>query len=512
MTPSQNEFPSPDKITLGRSQAPSKHSATTHVDTRYATEEKLPTVPTSAIRHTTPTRPDNETEPTQTIQLMILQTMQQIQQQSQQHTQTMQQMFQQREEMHRTIMQQMQQMTQQMQQMTQQTMPQVMQQRMQQPMPQVPAPAQTQHQPRYAVGMSETSSPPTQHARPGQMQTTTAAERRQHIPKPQYDCRSQIPVAPGDCQRPLPLQSPPDPDSQQARLAPGMYVQRSRASQVSHTRHQREQPRLSLRTEAPMDCKQPLSTSIESQIPWTYQKETLFVPREQSTSALPIESKMLPPYLKQALSVPSTTPHSRHVHKQPPPCDRLQKQLQPVPQKQHLPTQPPQEQSLPIRQFDQACPPHAQRPAAFPLNAETSDDAVQEDVNGIPDRSSDDSGEDCFADALNGNESLVTTHQESSEDSEEEEEDHTSSMRRTTVYLFDESPPTNPADNDEFPTRPDEDSDIFQEGSLNENSVVSTKDLVVEGHAENEDLAASHEDARPEDAHIEEVVGPLGSN
>ncbi|KAG6277770.1 hypothetical protein E4U46_000983, partial [Claviceps purpurea] len=88
MTPSQNEFPSPDKITLGRSQAPPKHSATTHVDTRYATEEKLPTVPTSAIRHTTPTRPDNETEPTQTIQLMILQTMQQ-------RTQMMQQMMEQ---------------------------------------------------------------------------------------------------------------------------------------------------------------------------------------------------------------------------------------------------------------------------------------------------------------------------------------------------------------------------------------------------------------------------------
>ncbi|KAG6261063.1 hypothetical protein E4U49_004235, partial [Claviceps purpurea] len=331
MTPSQNEFPSPDKITLGRSQAPSKHSATTHVDTRYATEEKLPTVPTSAIRHTTPTRPDNETEPTQTMQLMILQTMQQIQQQSQRMKQQSQRM----KETHQTIMQQMQQMTQQMQQMTQQ-----MQQMTQQTMPQVPAPAQTQHQHRYDVGMSEPSSP-------GQMQTTTAAERRQHIPKPQYDCRSQIPVAPGDCQRPLPLQPPPDPDSQQARLAPGMYVQRSRASQVSHTRHQREQPRLSLRTEAPMDCKQPLSTSIESQIPWTYQKETLFVPREQSTSALPIESKILPPYLKQALPVPSTMPHSRHVHKQPPPCDRLQKQLQPVPQKQHLPTQPPQEQFLP---------------------------------------------------------------------------------------------------------------------------------------------------------------------
>ncbi|KAG6260016.1 hypothetical protein E4U47_000765, partial [Claviceps purpurea] len=311
-----------------------------------------------------------------------------------------------------------------------------------------------------------------------------------------------------------PAQIQTDFDSQQAQLAPGLHVQRSRASQVSHTRHQHEQPRLNPRTEAAMDCKQPLSTSIESQIPWTYQKEILFVPREQSTSALPIGSKILPPYLKQALPVPSTMPHSRHVHKQPPPCDRLQKQLQPVPQKQHLPTQPPQEQFLPTRQFDQACPPHAQRPAAFPLNAETSDDAVQEDINGIPDRSSDDSGEECFADALNGNESLVTTHQGSSEDSEEEEEDHTSSMRRTDVYLFDESPPTNPADNtsDEFPTRPGEDSDIFQEGQLNENSVVSTKDLVVEGHAENEDLAASHEDARPEDAHIEEVVGPLGSN
>ncbi|KAG6284611.1 hypothetical protein E4U45_000876, partial [Claviceps purpurea] len=421
MTPSQNEFPSPDKMTLGRPQAPSKHSATTHVETRYAT----PTVPTSPIRHTTPTHPDNETEPTQTMQLMILQTMQQIQQQSQRMKQQSQRM----KETHQTIMQQMQQMT-------------------QQTMPQVPAPAQTQHQHRYDVGMSEPSSPPTQPARSGQMQTTTAAERRQHIPKPQYDCRSQIPVAPGDCQRPLPLQSPPDPDSQQARLAPGMYVQRSRASQVSHTRHQREQPRLSLRTEAPMDCKQPLSPSIESQIPWTHQKETLFVPHEQSTLILPIESKILPPYLKQALPVPSTTPHSRHVHKQPPLCDRLQKQLQPVPQKQHLPTQPPQEQSLPIRQFDQACPPHAQKPAAFPLNAETSDDAVQEDINGIPDRSSDDSGEECFADALNGNESLVTTHQGSSEDSEEEEEeDHTSSMRRTAVYLFDESPPTNPADN-----------------------------------------------------------------
>ncbi|KAG6175525.1 hypothetical protein E4U36_000378 [Claviceps purpurea] len=493
MTPSQNEFPSPDKITLGRPQAPSKHSATTHVETRYAT----PTVPTSPIRHTTPTHPDNETEPTQTMQLMILQTMQQIQQQSQrmkQQSQRMKQQSQRMKETHQTIMQQMQQMTQQMQQMTQQTMP------------QVPAPAQTQHQHRYDVGMSEPSSPPTQPARSGQMQTTTAAERRQHIPKPQYDCRSQIPVAPGDCQRPLPLQSPPDPDSQQARLAPGMYVQRSRASQVSHTRHQREQPRLSLRTEAPMDCKQPLSTSIESQIPWTHQKETLFVPHEQSTLILPIESKILPPYLKQALPVPSTTPHSRHVHKQPPPCDRLQKQLQPVPQKQHLPTQPPQEQSLPIRQFDQACPPHAQRPAAFPLNAETSDDAVQEDINGIPDRSSDDSGEECFADASNGNESLVTTHQESSEDSEEEEEDHTTSMRRTDVYLFDESPSTNPADNDEFPTRPGENSDIFQEGSLKENSVVSTKDLVVGGHAENEDLAASHEDARPEDTHIEKVL------
>ncbi|KAG6289707.1 hypothetical protein E4U46_002372, partial [Claviceps purpurea] len=254
--------------------------------------------------------------------------------------------------------------------------------------------------------------------------------------------------------------------------------------------------------------------SIESQIPWTHQKETLFVPREQSTSILPIESKILPPYLKQALPVPSTTPHSRHVHKQPPPCDRLQKQFQPVPKKQHLPTQPPQEQSLPIRQFNQACPPHAQRPAAFPLNAETSDDAVQEDINGIPDRSSDDSGEECFADSLNGNESLVTTHQGSSEDSEEEEEDHTSSMTSTAVYLFDESPPTNPADNTsgEFPTRPGEDSDIFQEGQLNENSVVSTKDLVVGGHAEIGDLAASYEDARPEDTHIEKVVGPLGSN
>ncbi|KAG6126655.1 hypothetical protein E4U28_000401 [Claviceps purpurea] len=58
--------------------------------------------------------------------------------------------------------------------------------------------------------------------------------------------------------------------------------------------------------------------SIESQIPWTHQKETLFVPREQSTSILPIESKILPPYLKQALPVPSTTPHSRHVHKHAP--------------------------------------------------------------------------------------------------------------------------------------------------------------------------------------------------
>ncbi|KAG6220399.1 hypothetical protein E4U25_001034, partial [Claviceps purpurea] len=305
-----------------------------------------------------------------------------------------------------------------------------------------------------------------------------------------------------------PAQIQTDFDSQQARLAPGLHVQRSRASQVSHTRHQHEQPRLNPRTEAAMDCKQPLSTSIESQIPWTHQKETLFVPREQSTSILPIESKILPPYLKQVLPVPSTTPHSRHVHKQPPPCDRLQKQLQPVPQKQHLPTQPPQEQSLPIRQFDQACPPHAPRPAAFPLNAETSDDAVQEDINGIPGRSSDDSGEECFADALNANESLVTTYQGSSEDSEEEEEeDHTSSMTSTAVYLFDESPLTSPADDTSG-----KDSDIFQEGPLNENSVVSTKDLVVEGHAENEDLAASHEDARPEDAHIEEVVGPLGSN
>ncbi|KAG6208392.1 hypothetical protein E4U34_007842, partial [Claviceps purpurea] len=87
-------------------------------------------------------------------------------------------------------------------------------------------------------------------------------------------------------------------------------------------------------------------------------------------------------------------------------------------------------------------------------------------------------------------------------------------MTSTAVYLFDESPPTNPADNtsDEFPTRPGEDSDIFQEGQLNENSVVSTKDLVVGGHAENGDLAASHEDARPEDTHIEKVVGLLGSN
>ncbi|KAG6103441.1 hypothetical protein E4U13_000573, partial [Claviceps humidiphila] len=275
MTPSQNEFPSPDKITLGRPQAPSKHSATTHVDTRYATEEKLPTVPTSAIRHTTPTNPVTEVEPAQTIQLMILQTIQQIQQQSQQAMQQMQQMFQQREEMHQT-------------------------------MPQVPAPAQTQHQHRYDVGMSEPSSPPTQPARSGQMQTTTAAERRQHISKPQYDCRSQIPVAPGDCQRLLSLQSPPaqiqtDFDSQQARLAPGMYLQRSQVPQLPHTRRQHEQPRLNPRTEAPMDCKQPLSTSIESQIPWTYQKETLFVPREQSTSILPIESKILPPYLKQAL-------------------------------------------------------------------------------------------------------------------------------------------------------------------------------------------------------------------
>ncbi|CCE27917.1 uncharacterized protein CPUR_01391 [Claviceps purpurea 20.1] len=91
---------------------------------------------------------------------------------------------------------------------------------------------------------------------------------------------------------------------------------------------------------------------------------------------------------------------------------------------------------------------------------------------------------------------------------------HTSSMTSTAVYLFDESPPTNPADNTsgEFPTRPGEDSDIFQEGQLNENSVVSTKDLVVGGHAENGDLAASHEDARPEDTYIEKVVGLLGSN
>ncbi|KAG6102610.1 hypothetical protein E4U30_003828 [Claviceps sp. LM220 group G6] len=216
-----------------------------------------------------------------------------------------------------------------------------------------------------------------------------------------------------------PAQIQTDFDSQQARLAPGMYLQRSQAPQLPHTRHQHEQPRLSLRTEAPMDCKQPLSTSIESQISWTYQKETLFVPREQSTSALPIESKILPPHLKQALSVPSTTPHSQHVHKQPPPCDRLQKQLQPVLQKQHLPTQPPQQQSLPTRQFDQA-------------------------------------GDECYTDALDGDESLVTTHQGSSEDSEEEEEDHTSSMRSTAVYLFDESTPTSPADDtsDEFPTLP----------------------------------------------------------
>ncbi|KAG6152624.1 hypothetical protein E4U23_006683, partial [Claviceps purpurea] len=63
MTPSQNEFPSPDKITSGRPQAPSKHSATVHVESRYATEEELPTVHASS---------------------MLLQTMQQIQQQSQQ--------------------------------------------------------------------------------------------------------------------------------------------------------------------------------------------------------------------------------------------------------------------------------------------------------------------------------------------------------------------------------------------------------------------------------------------
>ncbi|KAG6280697.1 hypothetical protein E4U46_000481, partial [Claviceps purpurea] len=516
MTPSQNEFPSPDKITLGRSQAPSKHSATTHVDTRYATEEKLPTVPTSAIRHTTPTNPVTEAEPAQTIQLMILQTIQQIQQQSQQ---AMQQMQQKQEELQQESRQRSQQQTRMMQQM----MEQMTKLTVKQSMPQVPAPAQTQHQHRYDVGMSEPSSPPTQPARSGQMQTTTAAERRQHISKPQYDCRSQIPVAPGDGQRPLPLQSPPaqiqtDFDSQQARLAPGMYLQRSQVPQLPHTRRQHEQPRLNPRTEAPMDCKQPLSTSIETQIPWTHQKETLFVPREQSTSILPIESKILPPYLKQALPVPSTTPHSRHVHKQPPPCDRLQKQLQPVPQKQLLPTQPPQQQSLPTRQFDQACPPHAQRPAAFPLNAKTSDDAGNEDTNGIPDRSSDrssdDSGDECYTDALDGDESLVTTHQGISEDSEEEEEDHTSSMRSTAVYLFDESTPTSPADDtsDEFPTRPGEDSDIFQEEPLNENSVVSTKDLVVGGHAENEDFVASHEDARPEDAHIEKVVGPLASN
>ncbi|KAG6318341.1 hypothetical protein E4U22_005471 [Claviceps purpurea] len=87
---------------------------------------------------------------------------------------------------------------------------------------------------------------------------------------------------------------------------------------------------------------------------------------------------------------------------------------------------------------------------------------------------------------------------------------HTSSMTSTAVYLFDESPPTNPADNTsgEFPTRPGEDSDIFQEGQLNENSVVSTKDLVVGGHAEIGDLAASYEDARPEDTHIEKVQAP----
>ncbi|KAG6180135.1 hypothetical protein E4U27_002909 [Claviceps purpurea] len=279
--------------------------------------------------------------------------------------------------------------------MMQQMMEQMTKLTVKQPISRVPAPAQTQHQHRYAVGLSEASSP-------GQMQTTTAAERRQHVSKPQYDCRSQIPVAPGDCQRPLPLQSPPAQIQIDSDTSPEPSYRGPDGLQATFAY---------------------VDDSIESQIPWTHQKETLFVPREQSTSILPIESKILPPYLKQALPVPSTTPHSRHVHKQPPPCDRLQKQFQPVPKKQHLPTQPPQEQSLPIRQFNQACPPHAQRPAAFPLNAETSDDAVQEDINGIPDRSSDDSGEECFADSLNGNESLVTTHQGSSEDSEEEEED-----------------------------------------------------------------------------------------
>ncbi|KAG6077889.1 hypothetical protein E4U15_004493, partial [Claviceps sp. LM218 group G6] len=376
-------------------------------------------------------------KPTQTIQLMLLQTMQQIQQQSQQQTRMMQQM---------------------MEQMTKSTV--------KQPTPRAPTATQsTQDSDKNPTGTYKLTYVNTESDKPDTsmpdaspfvsqvthrsvteedpdttMHTNTAAERRQHIPKPQYDCRSQILFAPGDCQRPLLLQSPPaqiqtDFDSQQARLAPGMYLQRSQVPQVSHTRHQHEQPRLSLRTEAPMDCKQPLSTSIESQIPWTYQTETLYVPREQSTSALPIESKIPPPYLKQALSAPSTTPHSRHVHKQPPPCDRLQKHLQPVPQKQHLPTQPPQQRSLPTHQFDQACPPHAQRPAAFPLNAKTSDDAGNEDTNGIPDRSSDrssdDSGDECYTDALDRDESLVTTHQGSSEDSEEEEEDHTSSMRST---------------------------------------------------------------------------------
>ncbi|KAG6107433.1 hypothetical protein E4U13_006974, partial [Claviceps humidiphila] len=157
MTPSRNEFPFPDKITSGRPQAPSKHSGTAQGESRYAIEKELPTVHASSVRPATKARPFDET---QTMQQMLLQTLQQMQQQ----TQMMQQM---------------------MEQMTKLTV--------KQSTPQVPAPAQTQHQHRYDVGMSEASSPPTLHARSGQMQTTTAAERRQHISKPQYDCRSQIP-------------------------------------------------------------------------------------------------------------------------------------------------------------------------------------------------------------------------------------------------------------------------------------------------------------------------------
>ncbi|KAG6092938.1 hypothetical protein E4U30_004781 [Claviceps sp. LM220 group G6] len=401
-------------------------------------EKAEPIVPIAPIRPPTPTNPATEAEPTQTIQLMILQTIQQIQQQSQQAMQQMQQMQQTQEESQQQSRQQSKQQTRMMQQMIEQ----ITKLTVKQSTPRAPtATRSTQDSDKNPTGTYKLTYVNTESDKPDTsmpdaspfvsqgthrsvteedpdttMHTNTAAERRQHISKQQHDCRKQISVAPEDCQRLLLLQSPPaqiqtDFDSQQARLAPGMYLQRSQVPQLSQNRHQHEQSRLSLRTEAPMDCKQPLSTSIESQIPWTYQTETLYVPREQSTSALPIESKIPPPYLKQALSVPSTTPHSRHVHKQPPPCDRLQKQLQPVPQKQHLTTQPPQQRFLPTRRFDQACPPHAQRPAAFPLNAKTSDDAGNEDTNGIPDRSSDrssdDSGDECYTDALDGDESLI---------------------------------------------------------------------------------------------------------